>query len=213
MPTSFPPSGDRNQGSGTGGPRTPLGGPSLFGDQNAFRRKLEALRAKWGRFVAAGALMVLFGVVALGNLLAATVAVVFMTGIMLLIGGAVQIAQSFGARGWGKVLYWFASGLIYAIAGVIALARPMVAADVFTLMFGITVIIVGGFRIIAALDAKGAAGWLWVLAGGIVTTLFGLLITAQWPQNTDWLIGLVLAVDLLSQGFTWIFFGLAIRKR
>lgn len=209
MPTKLP----QGTPSGSEGPspRRP-GGPGFFPGPEFLQDKIEAIRAKWGWFVVVGLLMILFGMILLGNLYAATVAVVWMTGVMLIIGGVVQIAQAFQARGWGHVIFWFISGLIYAAAGVIAMARPMVAADVFTLLFGITVIVTGGFRLIAALDARPAPGWGWMLFGGVITTAFGLLITAQWPGVTDWLLGLVLAVDLLSQGFTWLFFGLAIRK-
>ncbi|MQT11391.1 HdeD family acid-resistance protein [Rhizobiales bacterium Sp-1] len=174
--------------------------------------KLSGLRDAWKWFVVAGAALTVLGLVALGNLFAATLAVMFLTGILLIAAGIVQILHAFQARGWGKILYWLGSGVIYAIAGGIAIEKPVLASEVFTLMLGVVVLVTGVFRIIAALDARPALGWGWMLASAIVTTLFGLLITAQWPLNTEWLIGLVLGVDLVFQGVAWISFGLAIRR-
>ncbi len=175
--------------------------------------KVEALRSKWGWFVAAGVAMVVFGVIALSNLLAATLATVFVTGIMLIVGGVVQIGHSFGAKSWGKTLYWFLSGVLYAVAGIIAIADPLLASAVFTLLLAGFVFAVGVLRIIAGIDARPADGWGWVVAGGVLTALFGLLIGIGWPVNTVWLIGLLLAVDLLTQGIAWIAFGFGIRPR
>lgn len=184
---------------GTGG--TPLGA------------KIEALRGKWGWFVAAGVALAIFGVIALANLFAATLATIFVTGILLIIAGVVQIGHSFGAKSWGKVLYWLLSGLLYAVAGIIAITDPLLASAVFTLLLAAFIFAVGVLRIIAGVDARPAAGWGWVVAGGVLTALFGLLIGIGWPINTVWLIGLLLGVDLLTQGIAWIAFGLGIRAR
>ncbi len=171
-------------------------------------REIIGPSRRWKWFVAAGAALTLLGLVALGNLFAATLAVMFLTGIMLIAAGIVQIIHAFQARGWGKALYWLACGVVYAIAGGIAIEKPVLASEVFTLMLGIVVLVTGVFRIIAALDARPALGWGWMLASAIVTTLFGLLITAQWPLNTEWLYRpRARRRDLVFQGVAWISFG------
>lgn len=175
--------------------------------------KIEAIRGKWGWFVAAGIALVLFGFIALANLFAATLATVFVTGIMLIVAGVVQIGHSFGAKSWGKVLYWLLSGVLYAVAGIIAIVDPLVASLVFTILLAAFIFAAGILRIIAGLDARPAAGWGWVVAGGVLTALVGLLIGIQTPGAAVWLIGLLLGIDLLSQGIAWIAFGFGIRPR
>jgi uncharacterized membrane protein HdeD (DUF308 family) len=175
--------------------------------------KIAAVRAKWGWFVAAGIALVVFGVIAFANLFAATLATVFVTGVMLIIAGIVQIGHSFGAKSWGNLIYWLLSGILYAAAGVIAIADPLLASAVFTLLLAAALFAVGALRIIAGFDARPTQGWGWIVAGGVLTLLLGVLIAIGWPLNTVWLIGLVLAVDLVSQGVAWIGFGLGIRPR
>jgi len=175
--------------------------------------KIEAISGKWGWFVAAGIALIIFGMIALGNLIQATEAVIFVTGIMLMVAGVVQIAHAFGATGWGKVIYWVLSGLLYVAAGFVALMNPMIAAAVFTLLLAATVFALGVVRIVAGFDAKPAQGWGWVVAGGVLTLLFGILIGIGWPINSLWLIGMLLGIDLIFQGVAWVAFGFALRRR
>lgn len=175
--------------------------------------KLIEVRKKWGWFVAAGVAMIIFGMIALGNLFAATVAVIYVTGAMLIVAGVVEIIQSFGAKSWGKTIYWLLSGLLYAIAGVLMFSNPLLAAGVFTLLLAAALFAVGVLRIIAGFDARPAAGWGWMVAAGVFTVLFGVLIAIGWPINSIWLIGLILGVDLIFQGVAWISFGFALKPK
>lgn len=56
------------------------------------------------------------------------------------------------------------------------------------------------------------SGWGWLMAGGVVTTLAGIVFILGWPVNSLWLLGLFLAFDLAMQGWALIAFGLALRK-
>jgi uncharacterized membrane protein HdeD (DUF308 family) len=175
--------------------------------------KLVEVRKKWGWFVAAGIAMIIFGMIALGNLFAATIAVIYVTGAMLIVAGVVEIIQAFGAKSWGKVAYWLLSGLLYAVAGILMFTNPLFAAGVFTLLLAVALFAVGVLRIIAGFDAKPAEGWGWMVAAGVFTVLFGVLIGVGWPINSIWLIGMILGIDLIFQGVAWISFGFALKPK
>jgi Short repeat of unknown function (DUF308) len=53
---------------------------------------VEALRAKWGWIVALGTIYVLLGLIALYSVVMATVASVFVVGIMMLIAGVAEVS-------------------------------------------------------------------------------------------------------------------------
>lgn len=180
---------------------------------SSFADRVDSVRGKWGWFVAAGVALAVFGVIALGNVLAATYAVVTVTGAMLIVAGVVQFAHAFGATAWGRVLYWAASGVLYVVAGFVTFANPMIAAAVFTLLLAATIFAVGVLRIVAAFDARPAPGWGWVAFGGILTVLLAVLIGIGWPGNSIEIIGILLGIDLIFQGVAWIGFGLGIRPR
>lgn len=175
--------------------------------------KIEAVRSKWGWFVAAGVALAVLGIVALGNVLAAAYAVVTVTGAMMIVAGAVQFAHAFGAKTWGHVVYWAASGVLYVLAGGLTFANPSLAAAVFTLLLAAAVFAVGVMRVITGFDARPAPGWGWMVIGGVLTIVLAVLIWAGWPGNSIDIIGILLGIDLIFQGVAWVGFGLGIRPR
>ena len=68
--------------------------------------EIETLRAKWGWIVALGVIYSVAGLIALGSVLTATVASVFIVGIMMLIAGIAEVINAFQVKTWGKFLFW-----------------------------------------------------------------------------------------------------------
>ncbi|WP_046118424.1 HdeD family acid-resistance protein [Ensifer aridi] len=171
----------------------------------------EAVAGKWGWFVALGVLLIMFGGVAFGNLLMATVASVYYVGIIMLIGGLLNLAHAFQVRGWESVLYWVLSGAFYAAAGLFAFINPLLASSVLTFLLAVALIVAGCFRIWVGFKLRPLGGWGWMVVGGIITFIAGLVIAAGWPVNSLWILGLFLAVDLVMQGLASIAFGVLVR--
>lgn len=174
--------------------------------------KVEAIRSNWGWFVALGVAMLVIGVIALGSLVVATVATVWFYGILLIVAGVAEIIHAFRAMTWGKMILELLAGVLYAAAGVICIMNPLLASAVLTLMLGISLIVVGIFRVMAGFDVKPATGWGWIVAGGVMTVILGILIVVNWPGTTLWVLGMFLGIDLVMQGVAWISLGLACRK-
>jgi uncharacterized membrane protein HdeD (DUF308 family) len=171
----------------------------------------SALRAKWGWLVGLGAVVLFLGVAAFANLLVATVATVWYVGVLMLVGGILHLIHAFQVRGWGPVMFWAISGVIYAIAGYLTLANPLLASAILTLLIAAALIIAGLSRIWVGFALKGVKSWGWVAFSGLVTLLAGIMIGMGWPVNSLWVLGLFLAVDLIVQGWSMIALGLALR--
>lgn len=190
--------------------------PTTISSQKTPHNTLDAatkeIRGKWGLFVALGVALLLLGGIALGNLLIATVASVYYIGAMMLIGGVVQIIHSFQVKEWGNFFVWVLSGAFYALAGMLAFSDPLLASSAFTLVLAISLIVAGVLRIWTGLTSRDKEGWGWLVAIGVVSLLVGLLIAARWPLNGAYLIGLVLAVELIFQGWSFIAVGLMLRS-
>jgi uncharacterized membrane protein HdeD (DUF308 family) len=173
----------------------------LFGDA----------KKNWGWLLGFGILSVILGTVGLGMTPYLTMAGVTFFGILLAVGGGFQLVDAFKCKGWKGTLVNILIGLIYLGTGLVIAIDPLRAAVVLTLMLGIAVIVVGILRIGIAFQHKGSPGWGWALAGGIVSILLGLLVLSGWPVSGVWVIGLVIAVELIVNGWTYIFVGLAAR--
>lgn len=175
--------------------------------------RLSEVRGKWGWFVALGFALLVFGFIAAGNLLWATVVTVYYVGMLMIVGGVVYLGHAFQVKAWKDTIHWVLSALLYLAAGVLAFVNPILTSKVLTLFMACALLVSGLFRIFVALRARGeGGGWGWLLAGGVVTALAGIVFLIGWPVNSLWLLGLFLAFDLAMQGWALIGFGLALRK-
>ena len=170
------------------------------------------LRAKSGWIVALGVVYTIVGFIALGSVVMATVASVFVVGVMMIIAGVAEVVSAFQIKSWGKFLLWALLGVLYVIAGFVTFENPLLAAALLTLVLGASLVASGIMRIILAFSMKRETPWIWVALSGIITLLLGLLILAHWPINSVYILGLLLGIDLIIAGAGWIGIGLGLRR-
>jgi uncharacterized membrane protein HdeD (DUF308 family) len=173
---------------------------------------IETLHAKWGWIVALGVVYVIAGCIALGSVVLATVASVFVVGIMMLIAGIAEVINAFQVKTWGKFLLWALLGALYIIAGFVTFENPLLAAALLTLLLACSLIVSGVMRIFLGFSMKQGMPWVWVVLSGVVTLLLGLIILNHWPISSLYILGLLLGIDLVFAGVGWIGMGLGLRK-
>lgn len=172
----------------------------------------NAVSDRWRWFVGLGAVLLALGAIAALDVLIATLVSVLFVGILMLIGGISQLIHAWRVKlHWSGFLFWSASGLLYASAGVLAITNPLAGARLLTLLLGSTLIAVGALRLWIWFNNRGQVGWQWLAFSGLVTFLAGILIAAGWPGNSVWILGLLLAFDLFFQGWTLLFLGFSLR--
>ena len=173
---------------------------------------LDALRAKRGWIVALGIVYMIAGLVALGSIVMATVASVFIVGIMMLIAGVAEVISAFQVKTWGKFVLWLILGALYILAGFATFENPLLAAALLTLLLGVSLLASGIVRIVLAFSMKQGMPWIWVLVSGAITLLLGAVILAHWPVSSLYMLGLFLGIDLVFAGAGWIGIGLGLRQ-
>jgi uncharacterized membrane protein HdeD (DUF308 family) len=173
---------------------------------------MRTLRSKWGWLVGFGVFSVIAGIIALGSVVLATASAVFIVGFMMLMAGVVEFVAAFNAKDWGHRALWLLLGALYVAAGLICIQDPFAAAGVLTLLLGFTLIVSGILRVFLATRMKQGTPWGWVVFSGIVSFLLGLMIVAQWPASSFFVLGILLGVDLIFIGTGWITMGLALKK-
>lgn len=171
----------------------------------------RALPVSWGWIVAAGVLMIMLGIVALGSLAGSTRATTFLVGAALLVAAVAQIFGALSAETRGRTALQVLVGLLYLVAGWQLVTEPFFAAVAVTLVIGVILVAAGIARIVTALVAR-PAHWGWVALGGAVTTLIGALLWAGWPATGAVAIGLFLGIELIISGLGWVVVGLVARR-
>jgi uncharacterized membrane protein HdeD (DUF308 family) len=174
---------------------------------------LAPLRGKWGWIVALGVVYLITGFIALGSVVMATVASVFVVGIMMIIAGVAEIINAFQCKGWGKFLVWALLGVLYIVAGFITFENPLFAAALLTLLLGAALVASGIVRIFLAFSMKRESPWIWVLLSSLITLVLGVLILARWPVSSVYVLGIFLGIDLVMAGASWVGLGFALHRR
>jgi uncharacterized membrane protein HdeD (DUF308 family) len=173
---------------------------------------MAPLRAKWGWIVALGVVYLIAGFIALGSVVMATVASVFVVGVMMIVAGVAEIISAFQCKGWGKFLIWALLGVLYIVAGFITFENPLFAAAVLTLMLGVALMASGVVRIFLAFSMKRESPWIWVLLSSLITLLLGVMILAHWPVSSVYVLGIFLGIDLVMAGAGWVGLGFALHR-
>jgi uncharacterized membrane protein HdeD (DUF308 family) len=123
-------------------------------------------------------------------------------GIMLIIFGIGKIAGYFS-----KDLYRLAFqfdlqfGILMLVLGIIILARPFAAINVFLTLIGITILAEGLFKIKTALDTRqfGISYWWMILVLAIIAGIVGILIVIC-PSESAVILTIFLGISLLAEG-------------
>src|SRR5271165_5979536 len=161
---------------------------------------MAPLRAKWGWIVALGVVYVVAGIIALGSVVSATVASVYVVGIMMIIAGVAEVFSAFQVQSWGRFIFWLLLGVLYIVAGFVAWDNPFLTAIWLTLILGAALVASGIMRIFLAFNMKHGSPWVWVVVSGLITLVLGLIILAHWPFSAVYTLGIFLGVDLVFAG-------------
>lgn len=170
------------------------------------------LKRNWGWLFALGILFVILGCIGLGLVIGLTLISVLFFGILLIIAGILQIVDVFKSRHWKGVFWHALIAVFYLIGGGIILYDPILASALITVFIASILIIIGITRLAMAIVLRDSRGWGWLFFAGLIAILLGVLILAQWPWSGLWVIGLFIAVEMLVNGWTYIFLALAIRN-
>lgn len=176
--------------------------------------ELSDLRSSWGWVLAMGICMMVAGLATIALPLLptfATLTVVTILGILLLAAGVVQIVSAFQCKAWKGVFLNTLVGILYLLTGFLVLENPVKGAVGLTLLLALFFLASGIFRIVISLQER-FQGWGWTLMSGAVTVLLGMIIWRQLPESALWVIGLLLGIEFLFNGWMWVMLAVAFRQ-
>jgi uncharacterized membrane protein HdeD (DUF308 family) len=164
----------------------------------------------WGWFLAFGIGLLVLGVAAVARAVTATVASMLFFGWLLVFASGIEIAQAVMVGHWAGFFHHLLAAILFGVTGLLLVTRPVISAEVVTVVMAMFFMIGGLFQLIGSL-AVALPGWGWQAADGIITFILGALVLAQWPASGLWVIGLFVGIDLIFYGGAWIALALGLR--
>jgi len=158
-----------------------------------------------------GMVTMILGILAMLTPMLTGFSILVLVGILVVLAGLVRMYWAFQAGSLGRGLLMFAIGGLTLLCVIVLLANPLFASAVLTMVLAFYLFLDGAAEIVAALNRRPETGWGWLLFGGIVSILLGIMIWRQYPLSGMWAIGVLLGVKLLFIGLGILTLGSKVR--
>lgn len=166
----------------------------------------------WVFTLIAGVIALAGGIFAFFNPLAATITAVVLTAWLFIIVGVIEIFSVFSATGWGGRIWALLLGALTLGLGVWMLSNPLPSILALTWLIGILFLATGATRVILSFGLRGT-GYFWVvLLSGALSVVLGVMVLANFPYSAASILGVLLAVELISSGVANIALALRLRE-
>ena len=165
----------------------------------------------WGWFMAFGVLLLLLGLIAVVRSTTATVVSMVFFGWLLVFAGLTELITAFMVGNWEGFFLHLAAAILFGVIGLVMVSRPVVSAESITYLMSAFFLFGGIYQFIAAAWTH-VPGWGWHAFNGVITSIMGVMILAQWPFSGLWVIGLFLGIDLIVYGCNWIALAAQLKK-
>jgi uncharacterized membrane protein HdeD (DUF308 family) len=153
-----------------------IGSPLETGLANSMN---AALSRHWWVIALRGVIAVLFGLIALTAPGAALLSLALLLGAYLLVDGVAELYVTWRAAQaqapWGALL---GEAVLSIIMGLIALVMPAAAVFAFVILLSVWALITGVLELVAAFRLHSSHGRWWLVLGGVVSIVWGLLLAA-----------------------------------
>ena len=174
--------------------------------------QVQKLKSSWIWLALLGVISLIGGILALFNPLAATITAVWLAGWTFMLFGVLQIVQSFSTKGWPGFLWSLLLGVLTLAVGVSLLGNPLAGALSLTMLVAILFLVLGVVKLMYAFSLRPVSGWGFAALSGVISIVLGLMILSDFPYSAAAVLGILLAIELLSNGAFLLIVALGLRK-
>lgn len=172
----------------------------------------QLIAEKWGLFLALGIALIVVGFAAIVFPFLSTLLFKVFLGWLFMIGGMFMIIHAFSAQGWQGFLWSLLIGILYLLAGGYLAFFLFTGLIALAILLAILFLAEGVFEVIMAFRVRPHEGWGFLLLSGIAALAVGVIIALGLPGSAEWALGLLVGINLLFTGWSYVFLALAGRK-
>ena len=160
-----------------------------------------AVRVLW---IILGIISILAGLLALANPRAATLTAEQLAGWAFLILGVLQFIAIFQQRDWSGRIWSLLLAAAFTILGLSLLANPLAGIVSLTITAAVMFLFTGIAKIVMSFSLRDTGAFWPVMLSGAVSLLLAVMIFANFPASVASILGILLAVELISSGASMI---------
>lgn len=131
---------------------------------------------------------------------------VWVAGFVFVIMGLLHLIHVFTRA--GERLWSLISAVVFLVLGAMLLLLPVASMVAMTLVIGVALLCGGVLRLILAFSLMRRNGSAWRFFNAAISLVLGGLVLWTWPESSFWLIGTVIAVEMIFSGWSLLFLAL-----
>jgi uncharacterized membrane protein HdeD (DUF308 family) len=179
--------------------------------RKAIRHEVQAIRGKWIWLVVLGIALIVLGTILLGSPVIATLATVTTLGVLILLGGVIEVVGAFWCQEWSGFFLALLSGILGIVVGLMLLGNPIEGGITLTVLLASVLFVSGIFKAIAAVTHR-FEGWGWLLLNGVIDVVLGVMIWRELPMSGLTIIGVLVGISMIFRGVWWLMVGFALKR-
>ncbi|MDG5816579.1 DUF308 domain-containing protein [Chitinispirillales bacterium ANBcel5] len=141
----------------------------------------------------------------------ATWIMLLVLGAVLLIRGIMDGYSALGIKKEKSFVPKISIAVLSAVTGILLLTWPQAGVAIVSLFLGALFIIEGIYKVSVSVVEKGIK-WKHVALGGVLSIGLGIFIFTQWPVVNFWLLGTLVGLELVINGWSITIVSMAVRK-
>lgn len=177
-----------------------------------FQKMQKILYDNKGWLMGIGIAFVILGIIGLGMSATLGLTITGLFGVLLIVGGCIQFIHSFTIKAWKGRIYLVISSLIYLLAGIIIVVNPVKSELFLTLMLAGMFVFAGTLRVCMAFQKHSFKNKFWTIINGVISVILGIIIISNWPFSGLLVIGLLISIELIMNGWTFVFVASQLKK-
>jgi len=172
--------------------------------QRLQQEMLSYFQTHWKLFLLEGLFFILLGLSAVLIPQFFTVAIVIFLGWIILFGGAVHIGRALVFSAMPGFAAWLFMGVLQVVVGYLFIAQPAAGVLTLTVLMALFFAFEGIAKISLAFMMRPLANWGLMLFSGITALVFALIISISWAETSQWLLGLLLGINMIFLGWSLV---------
>lgn len=152
------------------------------------------------------------GVLAAFNPFLATLTAEQIAGWLFLFSGVFQLAAVFGSGRTSRRIWVVVLALAFLWLGFSLLANPLAGIVALTIVVASGFLAAGAIKTMIAFSLRGTAAFWPILVSGLLSLALAGLVFFNIAQAAVVLLGIILALELVSSGVSLVFFALHLRE-
>ncbi|MBR5522017.1 MAG: DUF308 domain-containing protein [Akkermansia sp.] len=131
---------------------------------------------------------------------------VWVAGFVLMIVGLIRFIHIFiyPFNRWWNLL----AAVLYCFTGAVLVYYTGQSLVMITLLIGVALLVGGTIRLLVAFTMLKSEGSAWRFFNAIVSLILGGMVVFGWPESSLWLVGTIIAVEMIFSGWTLLFLAL-----